>query len=45
MELAAYLVAWVRSGVFYESRDDHMDKKALPSMQEIEAAMRQEGWL
>ncbi len=44
MEPAGFLVAWVRSCAHYENRNDHMDKKALPSLQDIQEAMQQECW-
>ena len=45
MEPAGFLAAWVRSGELYATREEHMARAAQPTQAEVEAAMRDEGWM
>ena len=45
MEPAGYLAAWVRGGRELASKEAHMDRSYQPTLSEVEAAMRTEGWL
>ena len=44
-EPAGFVVAWARSAVFYNCRDDHMARGAVPTQEHAWAAMLVEGWL
>ena len=44
-EPAAYLIAWLRNGPFYADLEHCRCPSAHPKKVEIEAVMREQGWL